>query len=144
MQTEVRGERFYRQAMLKAEREEAKDLFKYLAEQEVHHKELFEGLSSQIVFTEIDPATWEEAIGYIVATVDRAFFADDAPIRAIPVGDTLEQMIRQAIGFEKQTLLFFYGLRDIVRPANQPIIDQIIDEEKGHVRRLSAMLNPER
>lgn len=140
VQTEVRGEKFYRQAVEKADRSDAKELFTYLADEEVRHKETFEGLSSQIVVTQMDPETWEDAIGYIEATVDREFFDRKAPIRAIPVADSVPEMVRQAIEFEKQTLLFFYGVRDLVQPANRPLIDRIIDEEKSHVRRLSAML----
>lgn len=142
VQTETRGETFYRGAIAKADTQDAKALFTYLADEEVRHREVFEGLSAQIVFTEVDSTTWEDAIGYIEAAVDREFFVSDAPIRAIPVGDTVEEMIKQAIDFEKQTLLFFYGLRDLVQPSNRLLIDRIIDEEKDHVRRLAAMLNP--
>ncbi|MBM3188879.1 MAG: hypothetical protein FJZ90_09175 [Chloroflexi bacterium] len=140
VQTELRGERFYREAIRKADSAEAKDLFTYLADEEVRHKQVFEGLGGQIVLTQTDVTSWEEAMGYIQAIVDREFFDKDAPIRAIPVAQNVPDMVRQAIDFEKQTLLFFYGLRDLVQPANRPLIDQIMEEEKSHVRRLSAML----
>jgi rubrerythrin len=115
-------------------------LFTYLADEELRHKQLFESLSGAIVFTEIDPTTWEEAIEYIAATVDNAFFSKaDAPIRMVPQGTTIDEMLRQAIEFEKQTLLYFYSLRDLVHPSNLPIVDRVIAEEKTHIRRLSAM-----
>ena len=140
VQTEVRGEKFYREAVRLADQQEAKELFSYLADEEIRHKQIFEGLSSAIVMTEIDPVSWEEAAEYIAATVDREFFEGDAPIRAVPEGTSTDDMLRQAIEFEKQTLLFFYALRDLVQSPNRPLIDRIIDEEKSHVRRLSAML----
>lgn len=139
VQTEVRGETFYRQAASQASTPEAKELFAYLAEQEVHHRQIFQGLSSAIVITEMDPTTWEEALAYIESTVDRAFFTADAPIRAVPEGATEVDMLNSAIAFEQQTLLFFYALRDLAQPVNRPIIDKIVEEERRHVRRLAAL-----
>ena len=139
VQTEVRGERFYRQAAQAADKPQARQLFSFLADEEVRHKKLFQGLSGAIVVTEIDPMTWQEAVEYIAATVDQAFFKPDAPIRAVPQGATVNEMLTQAIEFEKQTLLYFYSLRDLVQPSNVPLIDRVIAEEKSHVRRLSAM-----
>lgn len=45
-----------------------------------------------------------------------------------------------AMGFEKETLLFFYNLRDLVTDRDRETISRIIDEEKSHVRRLAGML----
>lgn len=145
VQTETRGEAFYQQAAAKAEPGPARDLFIYLAEQEAQHRETFRSLIGAIVTTEIDPITWDEAIAYIEATVDRAFFAgDDQPIKAIDVltdqpDATVADMLSQAIAFEQQTLLYFSTLRDLVQPANRPLVDQIAAEERSHVRKLAAM-----
>lgn len=145
VQTEVEGERFYRAAAQRSnDSAEARALFTYLADEEARHKQAFEALSDSIVVTEIDPTTWEEGIAYIRATVDRAFFQGaNAPIRTVAQGASVEDMLRQAIAFEQQTLLFFGALRDLVQSPNRPLIDRIVAEERGHVRRLSAMLSPE-
>ena len=45
VQTEVRGERFYRQAAQAADKPQARQLFSFLADEEVRHKKLFQGLS---------------------------------------------------------------------------------------------------
>ncbi len=140
--TEVRGEEFYRQAAAAADRAAARDLFGYLAGEEARHKQIFQGLSPSIIATDIDPTAWDEAEQYIAATVDSSFFSRaDAPIRAIPAGATVADMLRQAIEFEKQTLLYFYALRDLVQSSNQPIVDSIVREERRHVRQLAALLS---
>jgi rubrerythrin len=142
VQTEVEGERFYRAAAERAESPEARQLFAYLAGEEARHRQTFEALSDRIVVTEIDPTTWDEGIAYIRATVDRAFFSGTkAPIRTIALEGTVDDMLRQAIAFEQQTILFFGALRDLVQRPNRPIIDQIVAEERDHVRRLAAMLS---
>ncbi|MGC9359373.1 MAG: ferritin-like domain-containing protein [Anaerolineae bacterium] len=140
VQTETRGEAFYQQAAAKAESGSARDLFNYLAEQEAQHRETFRSLVGAVVTTEVDPTTWDEAIAYIEATVDRAFFTGkDQPIKTIDSGASLEEMLTQAIAFEQQTLLYFLTLRDLVQPANRPLVDQIANEERSHVRKLAAM-----
>ncbi|NLG27561.1 MAG: hypothetical protein GX557_06595, partial [Chloroflexi bacterium] len=78
VQTERRGERFYRDAEAATTQADAQALFKYLGDQEVAHRKLFERLGSAIVVTEIDPSAWDEALEYIEATVDSAFFTKDA------------------------------------------------------------------
>jgi rubrerythrin len=138
VQLETRGESFYRQAAQTADNPAATALFRHLADEEVRHRELFLSLSSAIVVTEIDPITWEEAAAYIAATIDREFFGQGASIRETATASDVHGLIRQAISFEQQTLLYFYTLRDLVQPANRPLVERVIAEEREHVRRLSA------
>jgi len=140
VQTEVRGEKFYRQAAEKADSDAARDLFTHLADEEVRHKAIFEGLGETVGAIDLTQEMWEQAIEYISVTVDQAYFKADAPIRAIPEQATVPDMLRQAIAFEQQSVLFFYTLRDMVRSASQGLVTSIIDEEKQHVRQLSAAL----
>ena len=51
-----------------------------------------------------------------------------------------ETALRAALGFEKDTLLFFYDLREMVSKADRESISNVIREEKKHVRRLAGML----
>ena len=51
-----------------------------------------------------------------------------------------KEAVRMAIGFEKETLLFFHDLRDMVSGADRKVIERIVAEEKVHVRRLAGML----
>jgi rubrerythrin len=141
LQTETRGEAFYREAVKLSTTTAARDLFTYLAEQELRHKQIFAGLGHAIIDTEIEEDDFQEALDYINATVGQNFFADNSPIRTIPAGSTVREMIERAITFEQQTLLFFYTLRDLVQPINRDLVDSIVTEERTHVRRLAAMRN---
>ncbi len=141
VQTEMRGEQFYRAAAQAAADDEARALFAYLAEEELRHKELFAALSPESVVISQDPDAWQDVVGYIEATVEGAFFQRDAPIRAIPLAPDVPGMLRQAILFEQQTLLYFYTLRDLVQPVGRALIERILAEERSHVRRLSDRLH---
>jgi rubrerythrin len=46
-----------------------------------------------------------------------------------------------AIGFEKETLLFFYDLRERIPDADRAVVEKVIAEEKRHVQRLVGKLN---
>jgi rubrerythrin len=84
---------------------------------------------------------WDEYQAYLEATVQSALF--EGPDRALVAAEEAKdegEAVRMAMGFEKETMLFFYNLRDIVSDADQQIIDRIIAEEKAHLRRLAGML----
>ena len=139
LQTEVKGEAFYRQAVAQSTSPEARELFTYLADQEQHHKQVFEKLGDTIVAADLSPEEWQEALDYINATVGQTFFSDGTPIRSIAVGSTFREMVERAITFEQQTLLFFYSMRELVQQSERELIDKIVTEERAHVRRLAAM-----
>ena len=46
-----------------------------------------------------------------------------------------------ALGFEKDTLIFFYDLREMIPEKDQGIVTEIIREEKAHVRRIARLLS---
>ena len=54
---------------------------------------------------------------------------------------TAEEALRMALGFEKDTLIFFYDLREMMPEEDRGIVGEIIREEKAHVRRLARLLS---
>jgi rubrerythrin len=51
--------------------------------------------------------------------------------------------LRAAMGFEKDTMLFYYDLREMVSEKDRQIITDIIREEKQHLRRLVNLAQKE-
>jgi rubrerythrin len=78
---------------------------------------------------------------YLHVALDQALFSgpDKALANARKAGDR-ETAVRIALGFEKDTLLFFYDLREMVSDQDRDTITRIINEEKSHVRRLAREL----
>ena len=55
--------------------------------------------------------------------------------------ETLEDILRTALGLEKDSILFYLGVKDMVPPNyGQEKIDEIIREEKRHVAQLAGLL----
>jgi rubrerythrin len=143
MQVEQSGEAFYRAVAAKIDTPEARELFEYLAGQEVIHYKVFQRLSQSIheaPFMTDDE--WELYMDYLSGTVQSAFFegTDKALALAESVSNT-QQAIQMAIGFEKETLLFFYDLRERIPDADRAVVEKVIAEEKRHVQRLVGKLN---
>jgi len=142
LEIEKSGEIFYRAVAQKAQSPEAQALFEDLAEQEVLHYETFEKLSKVSWDRPLMPAgEWDQYLVYLQATVQSAFF--EGQDRALSLAGQVideKEALRMAMNFEKETLLFFYDLRDMVSDADKKVIGRIIDEEKSHLRRLAAML----
>ncbi len=142
MEIEKNGEVFYNEAAAKIADERAKTLFKDLAVQEQGHYQVFEKmLGSAQPALELPAAEYDQYQTYVRATLDNALFAGPETAAALAKqAENWETAVRAAIGFEKDTLLFFYDLRDMVRDTDRETISDIIREEKKHLRRLAGML----
>jgi len=142
MQLEKRGELFYSVVADKAASPEVQALFEELAEEEKYHYAAFEKMTRTT--WEQSPTfegDWDEYMMYLHATLHSTFFegSDKALSMAEQVTDEKEAL-QMAIGFEKETMLFYFDLRDKVSDADKPVIERIIAEERTHVQRLSGML----
>jgi rubrerythrin len=77
-----------------------------------------------------------EAVMYLKALADTKVFFEKALDTS-----TLKEILKAAIAAEKDSIVFYLGMRDAV-PARlgKDRIDAIIKEEMGHIRQLSAKL----
>ena len=141
MGIEKNGEAFYRAVIPKTQIAAVQALFSDLAEQEVQHFALFKKLSQALRGRSLMSAEdWDEYQQYLQATVTSSLF--EGPDRALAAAEEAQdekEAVRMAIGFEKETLLFFYHLLDLVHDLDRQTIEQIIAEEKSHIRRLAGM-----
>ena len=143
MQVEQSGEAFYRAVATKVETQDARQLFEYLAGQEVVHYQVFQKLSQTIREAPfMTDEEWDLYVDYLSGTVQSAFF--EGTDKALALAETVtdaSHAIQMAIGFEKETLLFFYDLRERIPDQDRPVVEKIVEEEKRHIRRLVAKLN---
>ncbi len=146
---EENGEAFYRKAAETVEEDSLKNLFTELADMEVEHARVFDAMKEQLegkdaALTAFDPQG--EAALYLGAFVDRRIFDPDEDPLAIFSGEVdAEKILLKAIEKEKETIIFYLGLKDAVyassmQDAVRPSIDDIIGEEKKHVAVLADKL----
>jgi rubrerythrin len=138
---EENGEAFYIGAAATATTPGVKALFQDLAVQEQHHGRVFRQMGEGAVELILSPEQWDEFQAYADALLQNSFFArpQGALTQAAKAQDE-RQAVESALGFEKEALLFFHGLRDAVRGPSQQIVDRIVQEEKRHIMRLAGIL----
>ena len=82
----------------------------------------------------------QEYASYLQALVDNAVFTEDMVTSemATKVSSDIEVM-ELAIGAEKDSILFYYEMKDLMPQRAQPTVNKIIAEEKSHLRQLSEL-----
>ena len=118
----------------------ARDVFQYLADMERQHAQIFQGMLSEADKYQIPETYAAEYAAYLQALVDSAVFTDDfvTSEMATKTNSDIEAM-ELAIEAEKDSLLFYDEMRDIMPQRAQPTVNKIIAEEKSHLRQLSEL-----
>ncbi len=141
IKTEDAGYKLYSQARDEAKTKELKSLFDYLAKEELKHKEIYSGLTDAIAESSQGlPVDWKDVELYIEAMIDSSLFIGaDKNINLSSSVDEEKEAVDFAIKFEKDTLLFFYQIKEIVKDVNRDVVERIIGEEKKHIYRLAEI-----
>ena len=137
MEIEKSGYAYYKTVADNTDDAKLKELFDYLAGEEKRHYAFFEGLSKDVTDLNIGGEELEQLSEYIRATTESRFFiGEDKAIALAKKTDTVKDAVDVAIGFEKDTLLFFYEVQNVTPQKVKKAAGDIIEEEKRHVMRL--------
>jgi len=140
IQTEKLGFQFYTSIAEKFKKDGGLfKLFTTLADKEKVHEKTFKGLKDSVAKSgvNVEPVQWEEVSNYMRAFVESEFFLGKS--KALPSMDhikTVADAVKFAIGFEKETLLYFMELKSVVK--DKDAVEEVINEEKSHIRWLDS------
>ena len=142
VQTEKGGKLYYETVAAQTSDAGLKGLFGFLAEEESKHVRVFEDIARAVkVAPAEEPYNWEEVVPYLKAvTESRYFLGSDKALVLARAAKTPLDALRSAMAFEKETLVFYVQLRDMVSEHNRPAVDKLINEEKAHVRKLAGVM----
>ena len=145
LEIERNGEAFYNEVATKSDDSEVKALFEDLAAQERGHYRAFQKMLQEVKpDPDLSTIEYDEYQTYLqVALADALFAGPDKGLALAKQAQDRETALQAAMGFEKDTLLFFYDLCEMVGQAERGAISDIILEEKAHLRRLAKMQRPE-
>jgi rubrerythrin len=133
VQTEKLGYQFYTGMADKFKQDPGLvTLFTTLASKEKGHEKIFTGLRDIVAKKGAEPVEWEEVTNYMRAFVESEFFLGGG--KSLPSMDHLKSVrdvVQFALGFEKETLLYFWELRSVVK--EKEVVDEVINEEKSHI-----------
>jgi rubrerythrin len=142
-QLERNGAKFYRTAADAMTDPKAVELLQKLAAMEDDHEKTFARLRSGLTAADTKPTVFDpegEAVQYLKALADtRVFFEKKIDT------SSMQAILKDAITAEKDSIVFYLGMRDAVpEGAGRRHVDDIIKEEMGHIRLLSKQLTEQK
>ena len=136
---EQNGAKFYRKAAESISGKYNKDLLLHLAEMEDEHEQTFKKLRSELsendkIITTFDPDGLAEK--YLKALADTRVFYEKEFDKT-----TLKEILKTAITAEKDSIVFYLGMKNVVPThMGKEKLDDIIKEEMSHITLLSKEL----
>lgn len=138
---EENGIKFYREYAQKEENGKVKEIFSYLAEEEVIHKKLFGEMLSKIEKYEQEESYSGEYLEYFRSYVDNIIFNRKKIDKEISqIKDTLSA-IDFAINRELDSIFYYSEIKNLVPKSQRDKIDMIIEEERKHFLKLQEAKN---
>jgi len=144
-QIERNGAKFYREAAGKISNREMKEMFLNMATMEDGHLKTFQEMRKELAAQEkaetvFDP--YNEATLYLQTMADgKGIEGMKSPTEELTGNESSQELLEIAIGAEKNSVLFYVGLKDLVTAkAGRDKVETIIREEVKHVADLRRQL----
>ncbi|MDR1685106.1 MAG: ferritin family protein [Desulfovibrio sp.] len=136
VEVERRGYGFYRRAESKAGTVADKELFAFLAEEELHHERLFTSMLERLGGVALPAGSSDkEYQAYVKDLLDsHCLFLPEQE------GQFLQEPLRAAVRLEKDTLLFFTEIEGLVPDSEKNTVRECADEERRHLKKLLTRL----
>lgn len=138
-QIEKNGYDFYKKAATDVKDPAIKSFLNELADMELKHESIFDTMKQDLPGSEkeevvFDP--YEETALYIQALADtRVFYQKRIDTSSV------EEVLKEAIVAEKESIVFYLGMKDMVPTSSgKAKIDEIIKEEMKHIQIISNKL----
>lgn len=140
---EENGARFYRKAAEFQEDAENRATLEKLASMEDIHKTTFEKMRTTLSAAEKTATVFDpsgESVQYLAAMADmHGGEGSPSAADALTGQESILEIIDIAIGLEKESILFYLGLKDLVPPKlGQDKLYDIISEERRHIIQLNG------
>ena len=144
-QVERNGATFYRRAAAAVPDPSDRELLLELAAMEDDHERVFASMREDVLGSEEGPTPFDpqgEAAAYLRAIADgQVFDMDPDPAKFLEYHHGTEDILRKAIALEKESIIFYTGMKEMVsKSLGKERIEQIIREEMKHVVSLNKAL----
>ena len=142
---EENGAAFYRKAAELQSEAKNREFLEELAAMEDGHKATFIEIRKTLINKDkagkvFDP---QNELSQYLAAMSDTHGGEGSPSAAdsLTGTETIEELLKIAIGLEKESVLFYLGMKDMVAAEHgHERIDDIIREERGHIAQLSSLL----
>ncbi len=142
---EINGAKFYRRGAEIVADSEHQNLLRRLAAMEDAHERVFAALRADLPASYREPISEDpadERMIQVQAMADGHVFDVDEDVSERLTGqETTEAILQMAIGLEKDAIVFYVGIKDLVpEQLGRDRVDDIINAEMDHIVILSQQL----
>ena len=140
IQIERNGRDFYNLLLDKSKSPKAQEVYKYLAGEEEKHIAVFQGILSKTEKYEPAGLDADEYFAYMNALASEHVFTKENKGKEVAGSvKSDKEAIDLGIGFEKDSIIFYEGMKKIVPEYDLRIINELILQEQNHLRQLSEL-----
>lgn len=137
IQIEINGRDFYSQMFEKSKNSKAKEIFRYLAGEEEKHIFDFKKILDSVHQYQPKESYPQEYFAYLRAIADGCVFTQKNKGKEIAGTMTSDiQAIDFGMGAEKDSILFYQGMKKIVPEGDEGLLDELIKQEQQHLSKL--------
>ncbi|MBI4974360.1 MAG: ferritin family protein [Candidatus Omnitrophica bacterium] len=137
IQIEKNGRDLYDMLANKSKNKKAEEVFKYLEGEETKHIAAFKKILESVESYEPQSAYPEEYFAYMKALASEYIFTKEGKGKAIAQRTkTDKKAVDLGIGFEKDSIIFYEGMKRSVLKDEEKVLDELIRQEEDHLRRL--------
>lgn len=132
---EQSGYRFYVESVKKFPDKKTVELFQYLADEEFKHEKYFANIKKDLPETVMaGDAEYEAYMKDFCKT--HSLGNPEVLEKKISGISSFQEALDMALEFEKDSVVFFLELKAIIGPEKGHLVEQVIQEELKHIRRI--------
>lgn len=140
IEIEKNGRDFYGALMQKARDIRLQNIFSLLAQEEEKHIRAFQGILKEAEEKQERGIESDDYYAYMKSLSERYVFTKENTGKGVAAtikneGDAIEK----AINFERESIIFYDGVKKVVPESGRKIVDALIEQEKEHLSRLSSI-----
>jgi rubrerythrin len=136
------GITFYDIMARTTDNEAAREIFREFVGMERGHLGMFQGMLSTIGDVKPPETSTPEYTGYLQALIDDAVFTNDALMsETLTQADSDIKALEIGISAEKDSILFYQSIKEVMPRTVITALDKIIAEEKSHLQQLTFLRN---
>jgi rubrerythrin len=139
VEKEKRRKAFYAKVCELSTDKTMKDLFQFLTDEEDNHVAAFTKLRDSLPQETRAEEYDEDMEAYMDSMIDDRLYSQIDSAEFVKNAIDTKKVFQLAIGFEKDAILYFREFLPFLTDADKKIVDGLIEEEKGHIRKLAEV-----
>ncbi|MGE5842155.1 MAG: ferritin-like domain-containing protein [Deltaproteobacteria bacterium] len=139
VEKEKRRKAFYSTVCELSTNRDMKELFRFLTKEEEKHVAAFARIRDNLK-AEARPVEYTEDMqAYMDSVIDDRLYSHVDSKEFVQQALTARNVLRLAIGFEKDAILYFREFLPYLAEADAKVVENLIEQEKSHIRMLGEL-----